>query len=235
MGWNCAFTEERLSDYLDGALAPEERQACEAHSATCAACAEMLASVGKLVAKMHALEPLHEPEFLARRIVARTAGAHQQRHEIASVAGWFNLLWQPRFAMGFATVAATFVILAHAAGLRLSRLNPSDLNPLNVAREANRQAHLTYARGEKFVNDLRVVYEIRAVLAAPQPEQPTPQNRATPAPNGAPQTAPETQDHGVPDLQRDAAARSGNNRLRWAMLDGAFEEFAPHPAHRRPL
>ena len=235
MDWNCTFTEERLSDYLDGALAPEGRRACEAHSATCAACAEMLASVGKLVAKMHALEPLREPDFLARRIVARTTGARAQQHEIASFAGWFNLVWQPRFAMGIATVAATVVILAHAAGLRLGHLNPGDLNPLNVAREANRQAHLTYARGEKFVNDLRVVYEIRAVLAAP-PEQPAPQNRATPAPNGAPQTAPETQGHGVPDLQRDAAARSGNNKLRWAMLDVAqFQQFAPNAANRRPL
>lgn len=231
MNWNCALTEERLSDYLDGALAPEERAACEAHSATCAACAGMLASVSQLVGQMHALEPLREPAFLARRIVVRTTGTRAQRHEIASVAGWFNLIWQPRFAMGLATIAATFVILAHAAGVRLSRLKPSDLNPFNVAREANRQAHLTYARGEKFVNDLRVVYEIRAVLAAP-PEQPAPQNRATPAPNSA---SPDTQEHGAPDLQRDAAARNANNNWQWATLDLAFGKFAPHPANRRPL
>jgi len=232
MNWNCALTEERLSDYIDGALASGEREACELHLAKCAACAGMVARVGDIVGQMHALEPLREPAFLARRIVVRTAGTRAQRHETASVAGWFSLIWQPRFAMGLATVAATVVILAHAAGLRLSNLKPGDLNPFNVAREANRQAHLTYARGQKFVNDLRVVYEIRAVLAAP-PEQPAPQNRATPAPNGA---SPDTQEHGAPDLRRDAAARNADSNLQWAMLDLArFEQFAPHPANRRPL
>jgi anti-sigma factor RsiW len=233
MNWNCALTEERLSDYLDGALAAEQRSACEAHSASCAACAEMLARVGGLVGQMHALEPLREPAFLARRIVVRTAGTHALRHEIASVTGWFSLIWQPRFAMGLATVAATAVILAHAAGLRLSTLKPSDLNPLNVARQANRQAHLTYARGEKFVNDLRVVYEIRAVLAAPPPEQPAPQNRATPAPNGA---SPDTQEHGTPESQRDATTRKTHDNLQWAMLDlTLFQQVAQDPANRRPL
>jgi anti-sigma factor RsiW len=229
MNWNCGLTEERLSDYLDGALAPEEREAFQAHSATCSACAEMLARVGHLLGQMHALEPLREPAFLARRIVVRTTGTRPHRHEIASVAGWFNLLWQPRFAMGLATVAATFVILAHAAGLRLRTLKPGDLNPFNVARQANRQAHLTYARGEKFVNDLRVVYEIRAVLAAP-PEQPSPQHQAAPAPNGA---SPDTQEHGTHRFRRDALAPNPNNNV--AMLDLAFEEFAPNPANRRPL
>jgi hypothetical protein len=231
MNWNCALTEERLSDFLDGALAAEEREACEAHSAKCAACAGMLARVGSLVGQMHALEPLREPAFLARRIVVHTTGNQAQRHEIASAASWFNLIWHPRFAMGLATVAATAVILAHAAGVRLSNLKPSDLNPLSMAREANRQAHLTYARGEKFVNDLRVVYEIRAVLAAP-PEQPAPQNRATPAPNTV---SPDTQEHGTPDLHRDAVARNADNNWQWAMLDLALGNFAPHPANRRPL
>ena len=52
------------------------------------------------------------------------------------------------------------------------------------ARSANRQAHLAYARGAKFVNDLRVVYEIQSRLqpeqepanspvVAPSPEQPS--------------------------------------------------------------
>ena len=35
MDWNCAFTEERLSDYLDGKLSPAEAAALSAHSAGC--------------------------------------------------------------------------------------------------------------------------------------------------------------------------------------------------------
>ncbi len=235
MNWNCALTEERLSDYLEGALAPAEREACAVHAAECAGCAEILSRVGELVGQMHALEPLLEPAFLSRRITRGTLGARAERHELAGIGGWLNLIWQPRFAMGIAMVAATFVILAHTAGLRLSSLKPSGLNPFNVAREANRQAHLTYARGEKFVNDLRVVYEIRAVLAAPPPAPSGQQNQAAPAPSGAPPSAPDTQERSSRELQRDAITRKATNNLHWAMLDPAFDKFALLPANRRPL
>lgn len=232
MNWNCAFTEERLSEYLEGSLAAEEREACAAHAAMCAKCAEMLDRVGALIAGMHALEPVEEPAFLARRIIRNTAGSATPRHELATIAGWFNLIWQPRFAMGIATVAATFVILVHAAGGRLNSLKPGDLNPVNWVREGNRQAHLTYARGEKFVNDLRVVYEIRAVLAAPQPQPSAPQNQAAPAPSG---TRPDTGEHNTPEFEREAIAPTASGHLDWAMLGSAFEGVTPDPANRRGL
>jgi hypothetical protein len=37
-----------------------------------------------------------------------------------------------------------------------------------LARAANRQAHLVYAHGAKFVNDLRLVYEIQSRFSAPE-------------------------------------------------------------------
>jgi hypothetical protein len=232
MDWNCTLTEERLSEYLEGALAAEEREACEAHVAACAKCAAMLESVSALVGQMHALEPVREPAFLARRVIRATAGSRTQRHELASASGWFNLIWQPRFAMGIATVAATFVILAHAAGARLSNLKPSDLNPVHWAREGNRQAHLTYARGEKFVNDLRVVYEIRAMLATPETTPETQKNQTAPAPNGA---RPDTGEHSAPGFERDANARTASSKLDWAMLNLAFGGTTPDSANRRSL
>ncbi|MGH9688651.1 MAG: hypothetical protein ACRD5K_16325 [Candidatus Acidiferrales bacterium] len=232
MDWNCTLTEERLSEYLEGALATDERQACAAHCAECANCAEMLARVGALVGQMQALEPVREPAFLARRIINGTAGSRKQRHEIASASAWFNLIWQPRFAMGIATVAFTFVILAHAAGARIGQLRPSDLNPLNLARAGNRQAHLTYARGEKFVNDLRVVYEIRAMLASPQAGPPAPQNQAAPEPDS---TSPDTGEYNESRYRRDATTRKPPGSDGWAMLNLALRSFAPDPANRRPL
>ena len=33
MNWNCTLTEERLSDFLEGALSPEENAAFSAHRA----------------------------------------------------------------------------------------------------------------------------------------------------------------------------------------------------------
>lgn len=220
MNWNCAFTEERLSDYLEGALAAEEREACAAHAATCAKCTELLDGVGALIGQMHALEPVAEPAFLAPRIIRATAGSEARRHEMASASAWFNLIWQPRFAMGIATVAATFVILAHAAGARLNNLKPGDLNPVNLARQGNRQGHLIYARGEKFVNDLRVVYEIRAMLASP-PAPSTQQNQTPSAPD---RTSPDhTGEHNSPEWEREASTQTATNNLDRAMLNPALE------------
>ena len=63
-------------------------------------------------------------------------------------------------------MAASFVIVFHAAS---SSASNTSLNPVNLFRGANRQVHLTYARGAKFVNNLRVVYEIESRLTS-QPE-----------------------------------------------------------------
>jgi hypothetical protein len=81
--------------------------------------------------------------------------------------------------MGLVTVAASLTIVIHSTGITPGKIKRADLSPANIFRSANRQVHLTYARSAKFVNDLRVVYEIQSRL------QPGPE----PSPNSAP--APE--------------------------------------------
>ena len=225
MDWNCTITEERLSDFLEGTLSEDAREACAAHAEMCASCSNMLARVGDLVTDLHALEELPEPSFLARQIIHGTRGAEKHERDLARWSGWLSLIWQPRFAMGFATVAATVVILAHAAGVRT--LTPADLNPVNLARAGNRQAHLTYARGEKFVNDLRVVYEIRAMLSAPA--QTEPGNQGAPS-SGA---RPNTSEHDQEEMQQRSEARVARSSTVWAMLLSATDESAPHSDNRR--
>jgi anti-sigma factor RsiW len=232
MDWNCTLTEERLSDFLEGALAGEERKACAAHASNCAACSEMLARVSALVGEMHALEPLPEPNFLARRIINNTLRARKSGGSLASWSGWMGLLWQPRFAMGIATVVATLMIVAHAAGPQLSNLTPADLNPVNLVRAGNRQAHLTYARGEKFVNDLRVVYEIRAMLASPEPSQASPENQASPEPDGK---QPDTGQREEREFEQRREARMERSSTVWAMLLAAVGGSASHSANGSPL
>ena len=162
MDWNCTITEERLSDYLDGALLAEEQLAFSAHLADCAACEQRIESVRDLVGKIQELEMIPEPPRMIARILDATVGAHER-----SWRDWFDwvpLIWQPRFAMGVATVVASLAIVLHAAGVRPTELTAADLNPANLVRAVDRQAHLSYARGVKFVNDLRVVYEIESRL-----------------------------------------------------------------------
>ena len=71
-------------------------------------------------------------------------------------------------------------------------LSWADLNLANVARSANRQAHLTYGRAVKFVDDLQLVYEIRSQLEPEaQPQEAAP--ATAPAPQTLPQSKPEQQ------------------------------------------
>jgi hypothetical protein len=168
MNWNCTNSEERLSDYLDGQLTSEEAAAFSAHSASCAHCSELLAQVGALVSRMHQLEAPEEPPQLVQKILDATLGPRSKKQAWKRLFTWAPILWQPRFAMGALTVAASFVIVFHTAGITPAKLRKADLSPSSLYRSANRQVHLTYARGAKFVNDLRVVYEIQSRL---QPEQ----------------------------------------------------------------
>jgi hypothetical protein len=179
MDWNCTFTEERLSDYLEGKLLPVEAAAFSAHTADCSNCTETVALVGGLVNRMRKMPMVEEPPQLIAKILDATLGPRTQKESWFRWLGWISILWQPRFVMGLGAAVASVVIVSYAAGLTPAKLKKADLSPANVFRSANRQAHLTYARGAKFVNDLRVVYEIQSKL---QPE-PEPMPVSNPAPS----------------------------------------------------
>ena len=184
MEWNCTLTEDRLSDYLDGTLSAEEAAAFEAHAATCAKCAKLVAEVRGLVTRMQKLEPLAAPPMLVTRIVNATIGPQKRSAGWKNVLAWRPAVWQPRFALGLVTVAATILILMYTAGFTPTRWKHADLSPATVLRTANRQAHLTFAKSAKFVNDLRVVYEIQTRLqpeTQPQSAPAVPQQNPSPA------------------------------------------------------
>ena len=205
MNWNCTLTEERLSDFLEGTLAPEESAAISTHAAGCADCTQLIAQVSGVVALMQHAPPLELPAQLQRKILDATLGPQKQKEESQGWLGWLAMLWEPRFAMGIVTVAASFVIVFHATAAG------SNLNPLNLLRGANRQAHLTYARGAKMVNNLRVVYEIQSRLSSP-PESlsepmtpPATRPRIEPQPGQQqPGVEPREKSETVPHTQRNS-------------------------------
>jgi len=181
MPWTCAQIEERLSEHLDGLLTREERREFEAHVAGCARCAPLVAQVSGLVGRMHALEPLEEPPQLVSRILDHTLGPRAPAQTgWAKWLSWMRPVSLPRFAMGAVTVLASIFIVFSALGVNPAKMTAASLNPVSIFYNANRRVHLVYSRGVKFVNDLRVVYEIQTRLrpeAAPQPapeEQPAP-------------------------------------------------------------
>jgi hypothetical protein len=122
---------------------------------------------------MHALEMTEAPQGLIYRILAETTGK-QTRPDRKTTFAWLPAFLQPKMALGALTVFATMGIMLQATGIQVQKISKADLNPMSMVRATNRQAHLTYARGVKFVNDLRVVYEIQSRLQTASPASSTP-------------------------------------------------------------
>lgn len=220
MDWNCVLTEERLSDHLDGLLSPDEAAAFAAHVAGCEQCGKLVAQVGGLVNSIQRLESLEAPPQMVTKILDATLGPRTQKQSWGRWFTWIPVLWQPRFTMGVATVVATLLIVVYTSGFSPTKLKKMDLNPASMFRAANRQAHLTYARSAKFVNDLRVVYEIQSRLQPESEQEPS----ATPAP------APEQnkqQPSTDPQEKSQTAPHPGHTQARGGamfavMLDGSW-------------
>ncbi|HXX43913.1 MAG TPA: zf-HC2 domain-containing protein [Candidatus Acidoferrales bacterium] len=184
MNWNCTLTEERLSDVLDNRLVGADASAYLAHAAGCDRCTRLIAQVGGVVQRMRQLPQIEEPPFLASRIIAATRGVSPRGQTAKRWFAWLPAISPMRLAMGVVTVAASFFVVFHAVGALPRRMA---FNPVNLYYSANRHIHLTYARGVKIVNDLRVVYVIQSRLFA----EPQPSAEPTPTPAGRPDAAPE--------------------------------------------
>lgn len=188
MDWNCADSDRRLSDYIERLTTPEETAAFDAHIEHCADCASLVTRVGGTVRLLRASESIEPPSRVYDKIIAATSGKPEV---VLGWRKWFRpaaISWQPQFAMGAITVAASFLIIFHAANSSAAPRGFAALNPVNLYLAADRQIHLTYAHTAKFVSDMRLVYEIESRLqpdedqsaspAEPAPSQPKPQPRS---------------------------------------------------------
>ncbi len=188
MAWTCEQTEARLSEYLDGLLGAQERADFDAHMQGCMRCAPLIARVASMVVELRGLEMVEEPPHLVGAILDKTIGPRRAaKPSWRGVSGWFGSLLQPKLAYGAATIAVTFAVILSSLGFNWRKPKLADLHPVNLYRAADREAHLVYARGAKFVGDLRVVYEIQSRL---RPEQDVAAPEATPTRDTAPKTAP---------------------------------------------
>jgi anti-sigma factor RsiW len=149
---------------MDGTLDPLERAAMDEHLAACPNCGGLLRSVRQTVDRLHSLEPAQPGPWLAAHIVSRTTPSAPQRK---ARLGWFDFAFHsPRFLLGALAVLITFSVVFGALG-GAAPLSAADANPVTIYRQLDRFAHLAYARGVKFISDLRVVYEIQARFQQP--------------------------------------------------------------------
>jgi anti-sigma factor RsiW len=185
--WTHEEIEARLTDYLEGLLQPEEQRAFDAHVSACAQCEPLLASVSHLLTDLHSTDEIEPPPRLIYAILDKTLGPRETVTGWRAAFAWLRALANPRVGYGFASVAATFLIVVSGTGFSWRKPRLADLKPASIYRNADRQVHLVYARGTKFVSDLRVVYEIQSRLSQDDQQIPAQdRNRQQPAPKGDP-------------------------------------------------
>jgi hypothetical protein len=177
MTWTCEHIEERLSEFTDRLLAPADREAFTAHLGRCRKCMSLVKRVDAMTKTLHALEPLEPPARLVFAILDKTSKAEQK---LPWWQRWFVPARQSRFAMGTVTVAMLFVVLTPVLGVQWNELSWSDLKPANLFSALDRRANLMYARGVKFVNEMRVVVEIQNMLQPASESQRKTSPEATP-------------------------------------------------------
>jgi anti-sigma factor RsiW len=185
VNWTCEQTELRLSDYLDGALNQGELRAFDEHVIGCERCTPLVAGVSHLLTNLHGIEEIAEPPRLVYAILDKTLGPREAA-SWSGAFGWFRGLVSQRAMYGAISVAATITVLLTASGFSWRKPKLADLSPVNVYRKADSQAHQVYARGAKFVSDLRVVYEIQARFRQDSDLPTTPESTM-------PETSPEKQ------------------------------------------
>jgi anti-sigma factor RsiW len=199
MSWTCEQIEARLSDYLDGTLGGTERAAFQTHVGECDRCAPLVAHVSQLLSGLHSTELLEAPPRLVYSILDKTLGPRETATGWAAVLGWVRGMASMRFAYGTLSVAGTFVILLSAVGFSWRKPKLADLQPTSIYRNADRQAHLVYAKTTKFVNDLRVVSEIQSRLRQDSDLQTNPESVA---PSSSPEKQPGRTDGSKPATPR---------------------------------
>jgi len=113
---NCLQCEERMSDYLEGALSLDERRAVESHVRSCIACRDLLAGISEVLTSCKTF-PVYEPAaWLSARILANTPRVARESCVDTITAAWKWVI-NPRIAMGAFTGALVLGWLGSLAGI----------------------------------------------------------------------------------------------------------------------
>jgi hypothetical protein len=99
---NCQVDDQRLSDYVDGALPAAETARLESHLAGCSRCRAIAADFGAIRSMAGSLDPLVPPPHVWRNVSAAARPPSRW-----SSLGSFFLAWQPAAATAMAAIITT--------------------------------------------------------------------------------------------------------------------------------
>lgn len=185
---NCADVEILICDYVDGTLAPSALAQVERHLAECRNCSELARDSAEAVRFIERVADVEAPQELISRILFDPPW---HRHPSGRFALAFHALLQPRFAMGMAlTVLSVAMIMP-----RMRNFQPSDLSPAAVWAGIEGRADRLWARSQKYYDNLKFIYQIRATLRDWQQRA---QETSEPRGSGSPAQKQQTDQRRVP-------------------------------------
>ncbi len=161
---HCSAFEDALSDFQDGALPPETATAMREHLRVCRHCAELSALVRVARAGLTELTPVTPPPEWLPAVLARTSGQRRwiSWREVSRSLG--RGVWQPRLAMAFGVVLFAFALSLNLAGINLRRVRWQSLTPGHLVAGLHATLRRGMARGARYYDDLKLVYDIQAAL-----------------------------------------------------------------------
>jgi hypothetical protein len=128
---NCAHCEEQMSDYLENALAANQRGAVELHLQSCHSCTELLAGMTEVLAWAKTFPVYEAPPWLPTRIIANTPRIERESwlDTITSAGRW---IIEPRTAMGLFTATLVLSWLGGLAGISPANLTTVVRDPAAI-------------------------------------------------------------------------------------------------------
>jgi hypothetical protein len=159
----CAEAELLICDYAS--LPSAERFELERHLGECPECAELARDSAAALAFMERAADVEPPPELITKILfdAPWTKANMKRAGwIGGVRQWLQPVLQPRFVMGALMTLLSFSMLSRYVPMR--QIKASDLRPAAVWATLDDGAHRVWARSVKYYENLKVVYQIQALL-----------------------------------------------------------------------
>jgi anti-sigma factor RsiW len=109
----------KLSEYIDGAVTPQERAAIDEHLKTCTTCADALAELWKTLEQVKQIEEVEAPVWMTQKIMANV------RAEAEEKKGLFRRLFYP-LAVKLPIQAAAVLFLTVTVYYIYSSMHPAD-------------------------------------------------------------------------------------------------------------
>lgn len=113
---NCAYCEERLSDYIENTLDGSERSVVEMHLQSCIACRELLDGVRGVIQWGRDFQVQPPPPWLSTRILANTPNVVRITWGDWARMAWKNIC-EPRFALALLTSTLVLGWMGNMAGI----------------------------------------------------------------------------------------------------------------------